>query len=139
MRGVREVTHANWFGGIYKDAKNFFPRLAVDPPTYLAIYPEIKLPEAAKRAWLADRTGAIVGRVTADRFGFKVGDRIPILATIYTKRDGGRIWGVTLDGIYDAPQGFDNSALFFQYDHPKETPFTTQQGGLDIIRLHDPH
>ena len=63
--GVREVTHANWFGGIYKDAKNFFPRMGVDPTTYLDIYPEVKLPEDQKQAWLADRTGCIVGRVTA--------------------------------------------------------------------------
>jgi putative ABC transport system permease protein len=136
--GVREVTHANWFGGVYKDPKNFFPRMAVDPPTYLKMYPEIKLPEDQQRAWLADRTGAIVGRVTAERFGFKVGDRIPILATIYTKRDGGRIWEFTVDGIYDAPKGFDTSALFFQYDYLKEALFATNQVGWYIIRINDP-
>jgi len=136
--GVREVTHANWFGGIYKDPKNFFPRMGVDPVTYLDIYPEIKLPEDQKKAWLADRTGAIVGRVTADRFGFKVGDRIPILSTIYTKLDGGRTWDFTVDGIYDAPKGFDTSALFFQYDYLKEAAFTTNQVGWYIIRISDP-
>jgi putative ABC transport system permease protein len=136
--GVREVTHANWFGGVYKDPKNFFPRMAVDPPTYLDIYPEIKLPEEQKRAWLADRTGAIVGRFTADRFGFKVGDRIPILATIYTKRDGGRTWDFTVDGIFDAPKGFDTSALFFQYDYLKEALFASNQVGWYIIRINDP-
>ena len=61
MPGVTAVTHANWFGGIYKDPKNNFPQYAVDPPTYLDIYPEIKLPAAQKQAWLADRTGVIVG------------------------------------------------------------------------------
>ncbi|MBV8199786.1 MAG: ABC transporter permease, partial [Acidobacteria bacterium] len=137
--GVREVTHANWFGGVYQDPKNFFPRIAVDPPTYLAIYPEIKLPEAQKRAWLADRTGAIVGSVTAKRFGFKVGDRIPILGTIYTKRDGGRIWEFTVDGIYDAAkEGFDTSALLFQYDYLKEAQFAANQVGWYIIRIADP-
>jgi putative ABC transport system permease protein len=138
LPGVREVTHANWFGGIYKDPKNFFPRMAVDPATYLAIYPEVKLPEAQKRAWLADRTGAIVGRVTANRFGFKVGDRIPILATIYTKRDGGRTWEFTVDGIYDAAKGFDTSALLFQYDYLKEAQFASNQVGWYIIRIADP-
>jgi putative ABC transport system permease protein len=133
--GVREVTHASWFGGVYKDPKDFFPRLAVDPATYLDIYPEIKLPEAQKRAWMADRTGAIVGKVTANRFGFKVGDRIPILGTIYTKRDGGRTWEFTIDGIYDAP---DSSALLFQYDYLKEALFATNQVGWYIIRINDP-
>jgi putative ABC transport system permease protein len=136
--GVREVTHANWFGGVYKDPTNFFPRMAVDPVTYLEIYPEIKLPEEQKRAWLADRTGAIVGRVTADRFGFKVGDRIPILSTIYTKRDGGRTWEFTVDGIFDAPKGTDTSALLFQYDYLKEATFANNQVGWYIIRISDP-
>jgi len=136
--GVREVTHANWFGGVYKDPKNFFPRMAVDPQTYLDIYPEVKLPEAQKRAWLADRTGAIVGRVTAERFGFKVGDRIPILSTIYTKRDGGRTWEFTVDGIYDAAKGVDTSALLFQYDYLKEATSANNQVGWYIIRISDP-
>jgi putative ABC transport system permease protein len=136
--GVRELTHANWFGGVYKDPKNFFPRMGVDPATYLDIYPEIKLPEAQKKAWMADRTGAIVGRVTAKRFGFKVGDRIPILGTIYVKRDGGRTWEFTVDGIYDAPKGFDTSALFFQYDYLKEALFASNQVGWYIIRISDP-
>ncbi len=136
--GVRQVTHANWFGGIYKDPKNFFPRMAVDPVTYLDIYPEIKLPEAERKAWLADRTGAIVGRVTANRFGFKVGDRIPILATIYTKKDGGRIWEFTVDGIYDAAKGFDTSALLFQYDYLKDAPFAGKQVGWYLIKISDP-
>jgi putative ABC transport system permease protein len=136
--GVREVTHANWFGGVYKDPKNFFPRMGVDPSTYLDIYPEIKLPEEQKRAWMADRTGAIVGRISANRFGFKVGDRIPILSTIYSKRDGGRIWEFTVDGIFDAPKGFDTSALFFQYDYLKEAAFASNQVGWYIIRINDP-
>jgi putative ABC transport system permease protein len=136
--GVREVTHANWFGGIYKDPKNFFAQIGVDPATYLDIYPEIKLPEAQKRAWLADRTGAIVGRVTAKRFGFKVGDRIPILGTIFTKRNGGRVWEFTVDGIYDAAQGFDTSGMFFQYDYLKEAAFASNNVGWYIIRIADP-
>jgi putative ABC transport system permease protein len=136
--GVREVTHANWFGGIYKDPKNFFAQMGVDPATYLDIYPEIKLPEAQKRAWLADRTGAIVGRVTAKRFGFKVGDRIPILGTIFTKKNGGRIWEFTIDGIYDAAQGFDTSGMFFQYDYLKEAAFASNNVGWYVIRIADP-
>jgi putative ABC transport system permease protein len=136
--GVREVTHANWFGGIYQDPKNFFAQMAVDPKTYLDIYPEIKLPEDQKRAWLADRTGAIVGRTTAKRFGFKIGDRIPILGTIFTRKDGGRIWEFTVDGIFDAGQGFDTSPMFFQYDYLKEARFATNNVGWYVIRINDP-
>jgi putative ABC transport system permease protein len=137
---VKEVTHANWFGGIYKDPKNFFPQYAVDPATYLDIYPEIRLPEAQKKAWVADRTGAIVGRVTAQRFGFKVGDHVPIQATIFVRRDGSKIFDFNIDGIYDAPQGFDTSALIFHYDYLQEgatASYSTDQVGWYIFRITD--
>jgi putative ABC transport system permease protein len=138
--GVREVTHANWFGGIYKDPKNFFAQYAVDPQTYLDIYPEMKLPEAQKRAWLADRTGAVVGRVTANRFGFKVGDQIPIQATIFRRRDGSKVFDFKVDGIYDAPKGFDTSAFVFQYDYLKESApgYASDQVGWYIFSVADP-
>jgi putative ABC transport system permease protein len=138
--GVSNVTHASWFGGIYKDPKNFFAQMAVDPTTYLAIYPEIQLPPAQRQAWLADRGGAIVGRVTAKRFGFKVGDHIPIQATIFAKRDGSRMFDFTVDGIFDAPKGFDTSGFFFQYDYLKESApgFATNQVGWYILKVADP-
>ncbi len=140
VHGVNLVTHASWFGGVYQDAKNFFPQMAVDPPSYLAVYPEIQLPPEQKKAWLADRGGCIVGRTTAKRFGFKLGDHIPIQATIFTKKDGSRIFDFVVDGIYDAPQGFDTSALFFQYDNLKESApgFSSNQVGWYILTIADP-
>jgi putative ABC transport system permease protein len=136
--GVHEVTHANWFGGIYKDPKNFFAQYAVDPVTYLDIYPEIKIPAAEKQAWIADRTGAIVGRMTATRFGFKVGDRVPILGTIYPTRNGSRIWEFTVDGIFDAAEGFDTTGFVFHYDYLKEAAVQNNMVGWYIVRLDDP-
>jgi putative ABC transport system permease protein len=136
--GVREITHASWFGGIYKDPKNFFAQMAVDPASYLSLYPEIRLPEDQKKAWIADRAGCIIGTTTAKRFGIKVGDRIPLLGTIYTKRDGTRIWQFNVDGIFDAAQGFDTSPMFFQYDYLKEAAFSSNVVGWYIIRIADP-
>jgi putative ABC transport system permease protein len=138
--GVNLVTHASWFGGTYQDPKNFFPQMAVDPTSYLAVYPEIQLPPEQKKAWLADRGGCIVGRLTAKRFGFKLGDHIPIQATIFVKKDGSRMFDFLVDGIYDAPKGFDTSALFFQYDNLKESApgFSTNQVGWYILTVADP-
>ena len=138
--GVKEVTHANWFGGIYKEPKNFFAQMAVDPPTYLDIYPEVQLPAEQKRAWIADRSGAIVGRVTANRFGFKVGDQVPIQATIFRKRDGSKIFDFKIDGIFDAPKGFDTSGFLFQYDYLKESApgYSTGDVGWYIFSVADP-
>jgi putative ABC transport system permease protein len=138
--GVREVTHANWFGGVYKDPKNFFPQMAVDPQTYLDIYPEVTLPAEQKKAWLADRSGAIVGRKTAEKFGIKVGDHMPILATIYAKRDGSRVFDFNVDGIYDAPEGFDTTGFLFQYDYLKESApgYSADKVGWYIFGVKDP-
>ena len=121
VEGVKAVTFASWFGGIYQDPKNFFGQMAVDHATFLDLYPEYILPEEQKKAWLADRSGAIIGRSLADRFGFKVGDRIPIQATIYRKPDGSPLWEFTVSGIYEgAEQGTDTSNLYFRYDYLNE-------------------
>ena len=85
------MSHANWFGGIYQDPKNFFANMAVDPESWLRIYPEFQVPADQKKAWLADRTGAIVGVDTARRFGWKVGDRVPLQGVIYRTPDGSAV------------------------------------------------
>ena len=81
--GVTMATHQTWFGGIYQDPANFFANIAVEPEQFLAIYPEFRVPPDQTKAWLADRQGAIAGRNLADRFGWTVGDRIPIVGTIW--------------------------------------------------------
>jgi putative ABC transport system permease protein len=118
--GVKDVTHANWFGGYYRETKNAFANMAVEPESWLRMYPEFNLPEDQKKAWLTDRTGAIVGFDTAKRFGWKVGDRIPLEATIFRRSDN-RAWEFTIDGIYDSPvKGTDKTQLFFHYDYLSE-------------------
>lgn len=99
--GVADVTHANWFGGYYQERRNQAPQFPVDAESYLRIYPELRLPQEQREAWLANRTGAIVGRSLAEQFGWKVGDRIPIQATIWTQKDGERVWEFDIDGIFD--------------------------------------
>jgi putative ABC transport system permease protein len=99
MAGVALVTHASWFGGNYQDSHAFFAQMPVIPEEWLEIYPEFLLPQEQKRAWQQTRTGAVAGRKLAERFGWKVGDRIPIQATIWQKQDGGRTWEFDLVGI----------------------------------------
>src|SRR5262249_62432529 len=80
--GVQDLTWANWFGGVYKDPQNFFAQFAVDPESYLRMYPEIQLTPEERRAFLDDRTGCIVGDGLARRYNFKVGDRITLMVGI---------------------------------------------------------
>jgi len=122
LPGVRVAIHESWFGGIYQEAKNFFPQMAVDPEPFLAMYPEFLLPEDQKLAWERTRTGAIVGRSTAKRFGWKIGDRIPLQATIWRRKDGQATWEFDLVGIYDGAQrATDTTQMFFRYDYLDET------------------
>ena len=121
--GVDLATHQTWFGGIYHDPANFFANIAVDPEPFLRIYPEFTVPVDQVRAWLADRQGALVGRDLADRFGWKVGDRVPLTGTIWQPKQG-KQWEFNVSGIYDAEPGIDKTQFFFRYDYLDENRAT---------------
>ena len=110
--GVAGVTHGNWFGGIYQDPKNVFATIAVEPESWLRIHPEFVVSPSQQQAWLADRTGAMVGVETARRFNWRLGDRVPLQGTIYRRPDG-RPWEFTIDAIYDSPEGVADRTQFF--------------------------
>jgi putative ABC transport system permease protein len=138
--GVDMAIHTTWFGGIYQKPSNFFAQMPVHPEPFMEMYPEYILEEDEKQAWLDTRTGAIVGRVTADRFGWKVGDRIPIQATIWTKKDGSSSWEFDLVGIYEgAEKSTDTSQFFFRYDYFNESrQWGDGQVGWYTVRIKDP-
>ena len=138
VEGVERVANAQWFGGVYQDPKNFFAQFAVEPERYLDVYPELHLSDEARDAWISTRTGAIVGQPTADRFGWKVGDRIPLQGTIFQKPDGGA-WDFEIVGIYTADKGFDDTAMIFQRAYLTETlDYMDGIVGWYIIRVSDP-
>jgi putative ABC transport system permease protein len=140
--GVKAVAYANWFGGIYQDPKNFFANIAVSLPSYLDIYPDIVLPEEQKLAFLNTRTAAVVGESLARRFGWKIGDRIPLQATIFPRKNGGNVWTFDLVGIYRAAQpelrGIEQQ-LLFRYDYFDEGRQSGQGTvGWYIVKVEDP-
>jgi putative ABC transport system permease protein len=141
LEGVTDVSHANWFGGYYQDPGNFIANMAVDPESWLRMYPEFELPDEQKKAWVANRTGAIVGISTATKFNWKVGDRVPLISPIYRKPDG-LPWEFTVEGIYDSPvKGTDKTQFFFHWDYINETFRETAFGnqvGWYVIRVADP-
>jgi putative ABC transport system permease protein len=141
LEGVTDITHANWFGGYYQEPRNQFANMAVEPKSWLRMYPEFELSEDQKKAFLADRTAAIVGVDTANRFGWKVGDRIPLQATIFRRPDGAA-WEFNLVGIYDSPvKGTDKTQLFFHWQLLDEIFRNSNFGGQVgwyVIRVDDP-
>ena len=139
--GVDFSTHQTWFGGIYQDPKNFFMQNPVEPEKFLKIHPEIIIPPEQVTNWLATRTGAIVGRRTANRFHWKIGDKVPIQSTIWVRPDGSRTWEFDIVGIYDGKdKGTDTTPLFFRYDYFDEARQYWGKGqvGWFTIRIKDP-
>ena len=140
IEGVQDAVHQTWFGGVYQKPSNFFAQLPVDPEEYLAMYPEFLLSDEERAAWLSTRSGAIAGKGIADRFGWKVGDRIPINATIWTRKGGEVTWEFELVGIYEgAEKGTDTSQFLFRYDFFDESrQFGQGQVGWYTVRISDP-
>lgn len=137
--GVAAVTHQTWFGGIYQDPKNFFMQNPVEPEEFMAMFPEFILPPEQMAAWLKTRTGAIVGRKTAERFGWKIGDKVPIMSPIWMRKT----WEFDIVGIFDgAKKGTDTTSMFFRYDYFDEVRqdqnWGTGQVGWYTIRVKDP-
>jgi putative ABC transport system permease protein len=135
--GVTHVGHSTWFGGTYQDKVNQFAVMAVDSQ-YFQLYPEARISDDQVKAWLADRQGAIVGRTTAAKYGWNIGDKVPIQATIWQPKQG-NTWFFNIDGIYDADKGFDTSNFFFHYEYLDEN----RRGayglvGWYVLRVDDP-
>jgi putative ABC transport system permease protein len=114
--GVTEVTFANWFGGVYQDERNFFPQFAIDQTSYRLMFPEFVVPDDQWKAFLADREGAVVGEGLAERFKWKIGDRVPIKGTIFQGN-----WEFNIRAIYQGRRPHDDTMQFwFRWDYLDE-------------------
>lgn len=140
IEGVKGVSYGTWFGGIYIDEKNFFANYAMEPKTYLGMYPEIIIPPDQMTAFLRDRKGAVAGKKLVERFGWKIGDMITLKGTIFPGD-----WDFVLRGIYRGRDNtVDETAFFFQWDYlneglKKAGRSWTNQVGWYLIEIKDPH
>jgi putative ABC transport system permease protein len=139
IQGVTKVSTMNWFGGIYISEKNFFPNFAVEPKSFLDLYPEFILTEEMKKTFIADRRGAVAGRKLAAKHGWKVGDMITLKGTIFPGE-----WPFVLRGIYQgAQQSTDETQFFFHWDYLNESmritvPRRADQVGIYVVGLAKP-
>lgn len=137
--GVRAASHAQWFGGIYVDQSNFFPKFAVESETYFPLYPKYVIAPDQMAAWQAERNAVIVGRKLADRFGWKLGDNITLTGDIFPGQ-----WEFVVRGIYTGRDERTNeSTWFFHYDYLNErmraeSPARADYIGSMIIQIEDP-
>ncbi len=139
VQGVRAVSWANWFGGVYISESNFFPQFAIEGKSYLDMYPEYQIPDEQRRAFLTDKSGAVAGRKLAERYGWKVGDQIPLRGTIFPGT-----WTFNLRAIYDGGESkVDESQFFFHWSYLNETvkarfPRRADLVGLYVVEIADP-
>jgi putative ABC transport system permease protein len=140
--GVARVSHSQFFGGKYQEGGSFFPQFAVNPQRLFDTYPEWVLSEEDKRRFISTKDGAIAGKLLAAKYGWKVGDIIPLNSFIWTREDGSRIWEWKLVGIFD---GRDSewekrtSLMYLNYGQFDEgrTPRAQGLAGVFVISMED--
>jgi putative ABC transport system permease protein len=134
---VKKSSYAAWFGGIYQKPENFFPNFSVGPD-YLDLYPEFTLPADQRKAWEADRSGAIVGEALAKKYGWKIGDTIPLQATIFPTK-GSNDWSFKLRGIFrvddEARKGQEQILLFHWNYFDESNDYVKGRVGWYIVQL----
>ena len=139
--GVKDMSYANWFGGAYQDPRNQVFSFAV-APNYLDLYPEIEVSEAERKAFEATRTGVLVGAQLAQRFNWKVGDRLPLQSTIFPDRQGSKNWTFDIVGILHSKDkktgGWYDQMLLLHWKYFDETtPYNNGQVGWYVTRVAD--
>jgi putative ABC transport system permease protein len=138
IEGVKVATPYSWFGGVFQDDRNQIFTFAVEPEVFLQVYPEYELTNEERTAWMNDRAGVIVGRDTAERFGWKVGDTIPVRSNIYSNQDGTQIWQMNIRAIFAAKN--DRLSLFFNHEYLDEArTFGKDTLGMIVLRIDDPN
>ncbi len=140
LPGVEIATMANWFGGYYQDKKNQFPQFPVNADVHFSLYKDsLSISDDALKVWKQDRTGAVIGEALAKKFGWKVGDRIPLIS-MFPQKNGSTTWEFTIDGIFKGTdKGRDTNFMYFHYDYfDKARQFDEGTIGWMIIKVKDP-
>jgi putative ABC transport system permease protein len=136
IHGIKEVTHQNWFGGVYQDERNFFAQMAIDDDTFRSVYPEYVIPDDQWQAYMGDREGAVVGADLAKRFNWKLGDRIPIKGTIFQGT-----WDFNIRGIYHGKKVEDDTTQFwfhYKYLEERESAYWKGLVGWYTVKVDNP-
>jgi putative ABC transport system permease protein len=133
--GIKDVTNQSWFGGVYQDEKNFFAQMSIDDATFWTMYPEFSLSPDQRKAFQADREGVVVGAELAKRFGWKIGDRVPIKGTIFPGT-----WEFNVRGIYHGtrPQDDQTQFLFHSEYLEERRQFGKGTTGWYVVRVNNP-
>jgi len=138
LPGVKDVAHVTWFGGVYQDPKNFFAQFVIEPEDWRRLYPEYAVPDAQWQDFLGDRQGVVIGQKLAQRFGWKIGDRVPLKAPGYL---GGTAWEFNVRAIYRGTRKSDDEGQLWlqqKYFYEKAPNYWKGIVGWYVVRVTDP-
>ena len=143
VKGVREIAHISFFGGYFQDSKNALPAYATNVDKLAILYPELNITPAQVAAMQSTRPGALIGRPLAKKYGWKVGDKIPLGTTIWTNNDGNNNWAFDIVGIFDPSPQFEKSplgsAFWINYDYWDEArKFDKHRVHEFFVQIDDP-
>jgi putative ABC transport system permease protein len=129
VNGVKTVSYGTWFGGVYGEEKNFFANFAVEPRSFLELYPEFIIPPDGKEAFLKDQKGCVIGKKLAAKFGWKIGDIVVLKGTIFLGN-----WDFVVRAIYQGrDKDTDESQFFFHWDYLNEIVKKSLSGWADQV------
>ena len=139
VEGVDSAAHADWFGGVYQDPRNFFPQYPVQPLDWFDLHPEYIIDPGELDAFARTRSGAVAPAELAEKYGWKVGDKLPFQGQIYAMRDGSRLWEFDLVGTYRGPENEPQPGEFlFHYDFFSEAnEYGEGNVGWFVVRITD--
>jgi putative ABC transport system permease protein len=143
VEGVREIAHISFFGGYFQDSKNALPAFATNVDKLAILYPELNITPAQVAAMQSTRPGALIGRPLAKKYGWKIGDKIPVGTTIWTNNDGSNNWAFDIVGIFDPTPQFERSplgsAFWINYDYWDEArKFDKHRVHEFFVQIDDP-
>jgi putative ABC transport system permease protein len=144
IEGVRSIAHLTYFGGYFRDARNALPAFAANVDQLAAVYPELNITPAQIDAMKAARSGVLVGAPLAKKYGWKVGDRIPVGTTLWPNLEGRNHWTFDIVGIFDAVPKYAGTSLgsgfWFNYDYLDESRLSDRHHVHQfVIRIDDPN
>jgi putative ABC transport system permease protein len=143
VKGVQTIAHISFFGGYFQDAKNPIPAFATNVDKLAIVYPELNFTAEQIAAMQATRPGALIGRRLANKYGWKIGDKVPVNTTIWTNNDGSNAWAFDIVGIFDPTPAFERSplgaAFWINYDYWDEArKFDNHRIHQYFIQIDDP-
>jgi putative ABC transport system permease protein len=143
IKGVQNIAHLSFFGGYFQDAKNPLPAFATNVDKLAVVYPELNITKAQIASMRTTRSGALIGRRLADKYSWKIGDKIPVGTTIWTNNDGSNNWAFDVVGIFDPTPAFERSplgsAFWINYDYWDEArKFDNHRVHQFIVQIDNP-